>query len=85
MRSNLPNGHRTGFPRNIERFCLTEFAWVCEVKDTRPAALISCHTSLGPWAIQVILVSAKLSVCRTETLLPAVNTCKVLEHEGYYC
>lgn len=60
MRSNLPNGHRTGFPQretsfDIERFCLTGFAWVCKVKDTRPAALISYHASLGPWAIQVIL------------------------------
>lgn len=80
----------TGFPQreasfNIERFCLAGFAWVCKVKDTRPAALISHHTSpLGPWAIQVILVSVKLSICRTEILLPAVNLCKVLECESDY-
>lgn len=81
----------TGFPQretsfSMERFCLTGFAWLCEVKDTRPADLISHHASpLGPWAIQVILVSPKLSICRTEILLPAVNICKVLECEGYYC
>lgn len=81
----------TGFAQretsfSVERFCLTGFAWVCKVKDSRPAALVSYHASpLGPWAIQVILVSVKLSTCRTEILLPAVNICKELKWGGYYC
>lgn len=53
-------------------------------KDTRLAALISYHASpLGPQATQVIPVSLKIPICRTEILLPAVNVCKVLECEGY--